>query len=175
MPPAASGVWVVGRVKVPGSPLPNYAGAAAEQYAGVTPWPLTVDPERLAWIGRTLGGEAPWGIFVVARTGHAAVRRQLRRLLSVRLPEGTLVRFRFYDTRVLEPFLRVCTEEELRYVFGSLSAFATVATVTREVRVWDRPAHPAVLPERFARVRAPSTGRPQLVGAGSPSNGAEEG
>lgn len=136
-----------------------YAGSAGEQYAGVAPWLVRVDTARLDWIGSALSSDPAWGVFVIARAPSDGVRRQLRRLLTVRLPEGTLVRFRFYDPRVLGPFLSACTGEELDFVLGAVDAYATVTPITQRLRVWDRPWRPALLPRPALRIPAPPVAR----------------
>jgi hypothetical protein len=41
----------------------------------------------------------------------------------VRLPDGTVAQFRFYDPRVFVPYMLSCTPEELAPWFGGVSAF----------------------------------------------------
>jgi hypothetical protein len=58
-----------------------------------------------------------WGVFV--RIGDPTqLRRHLRKLLRVRDEEGRRLLLRFYDPRVLGPFLRSCDAEQLRTFFG---------------------------------------------------------
>jgi hypothetical protein len=64
-----------------------------------------------------------WGIFV--RTDHEflTLRRHLRALSNVRLPNGRVAQFRFYDPRVLRGYLPTCTSDELALVFGPIREF----------------------------------------------------
>lgn len=145
---------------------PLYMGVAAALYAGVAPWLVEVDTPRLDWFGDALSPDPAWGMFVIARAGFDAVRRQLRRLLTVRLPNGGVVRFRFYDPRVFGPFLKACTAEELNFVFGSVEAFATVPVSTQQVRVWDRPWRPALLPRPVIAMPRQAALRPAPAAVG---------
>jgi hypothetical protein len=64
-----------------------------------------------------------WGIFL--RTDHEflTLRRHLRALSNVRLPNGRIAQFRFYDPRVLRGYLPTCTSDELALVFGPIREF----------------------------------------------------
>lgn len=64
-----------------------------------------------------------WGIFL--RTDHEFLflRRHLRALSNVRLPNGRVAQFRFYDPRVLRSYLPTCTSEELSLVYGPIREF----------------------------------------------------
>jgi hypothetical protein len=63
-----------------------------------------------------------WGVF--ARIADpTALRHHLRKLLKVRDESGRTLLFRFYDPRVLGPFLRTCDAEQLRTVFGPVKSF----------------------------------------------------
>lgn len=64
-----------------------------------------------------------WGVFIVAETSFASLRRHLRTFMVVRGPTGKRLVFRWYDPRVLRTYLPTCTAQELRTVFGPISAF----------------------------------------------------
>jgi hypothetical protein len=68
-----------------------------------------------------------WGIFL--RTDHEflTLRRHLRALSNVRLPNGRVAQFRFYDPRVLRGYLPTCTSDELALVFGPIREFVIEA------------------------------------------------
>jgi len=55
--------------------------------------------------------------------GDIAIRRHLRKLLSVRGPKGEILLFRYYDPRVLRAYLPTCRPEELETVFGPIDRF----------------------------------------------------
>ena len=50
------------------------------------------------------------------------VRRQLRRALTVRDPNGRKLLFRFYDPQILRLFLPTCSAAELQTFFGPIEA-----------------------------------------------------
>jgi len=64
-----------------------------------------------------------WGVFLKCDVGIATLRRHLRRLLSVRAPNGEIVLFRYYDPRVLRTYLPTCRADELQTVFGPIDRF----------------------------------------------------
>jgi hypothetical protein len=109
----------------PDRAAPLARGDLAEQYAAVTPWLARLDAASCAWIRDTILADPAqadsWGIYVVASSPEVsrdALRRRLGRLLTVRLPEGGLVRFRFYDPRVMQVFLGSASQAEVAAVFG---------------------------------------------------------
>jgi hypothetical protein len=53
------------------------------------------------------------------------LRHHLRKLLKVRTEDGRRLLFRYYDPRVLRLYLPTCTVDELRQMFGPVSAFFT--------------------------------------------------
>ncbi len=64
-----------------------------------------------------------WGVLLVSSVGFAETRRQLRRLLTVRIPGEAVAHFRFYDPRLLPAFLASCGSEERAQVFGRIEGF----------------------------------------------------
>jgi hypothetical protein len=82
-------------------------------------WPSTA-LERLL----TDGWGQSWGVFVRAKLGLGQLRGHLRSLSSVKLPNGRVAQFRFYDPRVLRVYLPSCTYDELGLVFGPIDEFA---------------------------------------------------
>jgi len=74
-----------------------------------------------------------WGIYLASASDFAAVRRQLRRLISVKLQDGQQALFRFYDPRVLRDFLPNCSGDQLRHFFGPISTMYLESQSGREV------------------------------------------
>lgn len=66
-----------------------------------------------------------WGVFLKSGTSLNKLRRHLREFLMVRDPQGRRMAFRYYDPRVLRPYLPTCNAEELRTVFGPVECFWT--------------------------------------------------
>jgi hypothetical protein len=61
-----------------------------------------------------------WGIFAVAKANLRTMRQHFRSLLTVQLPDGKTVYFRFYDPRVFRTFLPTCRDEERQRLFGPI-------------------------------------------------------
>lgn len=74
------------------------------------------DPRTVALISESWGSS--WGIFLKSDVGMKTLRQHLRTLLRVRLPNGHLVLFRFYDPRVLRIYLPSCTPSEVNRFSG---------------------------------------------------------
>jgi hypothetical protein len=101
-----------------------YAGRRARAIRDVAPYLAQVSTgspllEEFAhrWLG---GGRA---LLLAARSPLADVRRHLRRWLTVELPGGEAVAFRFWDPRVLRPFLASATPDEAHAFCGPITAF----------------------------------------------------
>lgn len=79
--------------------------------------------ERFSRLGDWLASEGwgrSWGIFAMCRAGtdFDDVLRHFRELMQVRLPDGRIVFFRFYDPRVWRPFLPTCDATQLKQLFA---------------------------------------------------------
>jgi hypothetical protein len=99
-----------------------YRGEAEEDFWAIAPYLISVDSSVLDWIASTLW-EQPWGIFVVAEVNFETLRTHFRKFLTVSLPDGEKVYFRFYDPRVIQQFLPTCNQAELAEFFGSVQKF----------------------------------------------------
>jgi hypothetical protein len=62
-------------------------------------------------------------VLLASEAPFAEVRRHLRRYLVVETEEAQPLSFRFYDPRVLAPFLRSATAAEARRFFGPVTSF----------------------------------------------------
>jgi len=91
-----------------------FAGAQ-EALEKAAPHLVALSPEAplLETIAREGWGQS-WGIFLSTPRPLEDLRRELRRLLRVQLPDGKRVLFRFYDPRVLRTYFPTCTPAELR-------------------------------------------------------------
>jgi hypothetical protein len=66
----------------------------------------------------------PWGVFARSTVSSAQIVRHLKRFNLVRLPEDDApMLFRFYDPRVLVPFLGHSSPTELREFFGPVECW----------------------------------------------------
>ena len=93
----------------------------------VAPHLVTIDlgSEYLeAWEAR-LGGSA--GILLLADAPPDELRRHLRSIFEATDEEGEAYFFRFYDPRVLRPFLDTCTAGEADELFGPVSTILVEA------------------------------------------------
>lgn len=70
-----------------------------------------------------LGWGRAWGIFLKSKVPLHLLQRQLRRFLQVRLDSGPVAVFRWYDPRVLRPYLPTCNKEELGQLFESVVCY----------------------------------------------------
>jgi len=64
-----------------------------------------------------------WGVYLTCLREFRDVRRQLRRLLMVKIPDGRRVYFRFYDPRILRVFLPTCTPVEANAFYGPVGHY----------------------------------------------------
>lgn len=61
-----------------------------------------------------------WGIFAQSQASLSKMRSHFRRLLTVNDENADPMLFRYYDPRVLLPFLMTCNQEELAMMFGEV-------------------------------------------------------
>ncbi len=101
--------------------LSLYSGMKGEELLPLPPYlvSLKCDSEFFDSLIRDGWGRS-WGIFLMCDRPIEEIRKHLRRLLLVKTENGTQLLFRFYDPRVLRPFLATCTREELKEFFGPL-------------------------------------------------------
>lgn len=71
------------------------------------------------WLA-TEGWGRNWGFFAMCKAGtdFDEVLRHFRELMQVRLPDGRIVFFRFFDPRVWRPFLPSCDAPQLKQLFA---------------------------------------------------------
>lgn len=72
-------------------------------------------------IGKAWGRS--WGIYLTGAVDLRSLRRHLARLVSVKIEGDKTALFRFYDPRILQPYLTICSQEELESFFGSIKSF----------------------------------------------------
>lgn len=101
-------------------------GELTPEEAAVAPYLVALPPDSAftSWVLGT-GWGRHWGIFAIATPGTdlRAARDHFRRFLEVRLPDGSVANFRWYDPRVLAVYLPTCNETELDFVFGPIECF----------------------------------------------------
>jgi hypothetical protein len=101
-------------------------------YAGELPWQMKMVAPYLVELKKGhaftqfavgQGWGKAWGIFLRTGADLKALRRHLRRFLTVRGPMNERLVFRYYDPRVLRLYLPTCTPEELRTVYGPIDHY----------------------------------------------------
>jgi len=101
-----------------------YEGAMGSQLAHFAPYLVRV-PQKSSLLD-TLVQQAwskSWGIFLTCDMPLKDLRTHFRHFLTVKLPDGTQVYFRYYDPRVLRLFLPTCLPEETTQFFGPVKHF----------------------------------------------------
>jgi hypothetical protein len=96
-----------------------YRGELEPDMAEVAPYLVRLAPEAnfTDWvIGQGWGKH--WGMFAVAHEDLRAMRRHFRTFLMVYDEAGRPFYFRYYDPRVLRPYLPTCNADELSHIFG---------------------------------------------------------
>ncbi len=101
-----------------------YEGAQGAQLAHFAPYLIRVPPKsplldtlvQQAW-------SKSWGVFLTSDQPLKDLRAHFRHFLTVKLPDGSQVYFRYYDPRVLRLFLPTCLPEETTQFFGPVKQF----------------------------------------------------
>jgi len=83
---------------------------------------LTPESKFADWILSEGFGKS-WGIFAHSRSSVVDVRTHLRNLITAYTEDGSPLKFRYYDPRVLRRFLPTCNGGELKTLFGKIDTF----------------------------------------------------
>jgi hypothetical protein len=94
-------------------------GELPHEVAAASPWLVQLDRDTpiTEWLLRQGWGQG-WGVLIMSPSDIATMRRHLRTIMIVALPDGRLVNFRWYDPRILRAYLPTCTPDEAAAVFG---------------------------------------------------------
>jgi pSer/pThr/pTyr-binding forkhead associated (FHA) protein len=101
-----------------------YEGPQGAQLAHFAPYLIRV-PQKSPLL-ETLVQRAwskSWGVFLTCDKPLKDLRTHFRHFLTVKLPDGQQVYFRYYDPRVLRLFLPTCLPEETTQFFGPVKQF----------------------------------------------------
>jgi pSer/pThr/pTyr-binding forkhead associated (FHA) protein len=103
-----------------------YDGEKGKEIEAFGPWLVELPPgaELLESLVDEGWGDS-WGVYLTSPVPFADIRRQLRRHLLVKLPDGREVYFRYYDPRVIPTYLQTCTPDELASFFGPIRRVIT--------------------------------------------------
>lgn len=116
-----------------------YEGSLGKRVEHVAPHLISFDPQNpfAEWLFKWW--RRPHGILLQSSAAFEDVRRHFRRFLLVRNDAGKKFRLRFYDPRVLRPFLTACNPDELSKFFGPVSAYYAAGRRGRSVWAfrWD--------------------------------------
>lgn len=123
---ACDSPWVPGLAAMLGAEraVCLYDGEAADDFWDTAPYVMKADVALLDEVRSKLWQE-PWGWFFQTDADLATVKRHLKRFVFVRDPDGERLYFRFYDPRVVEPFLRFCSAAERQQFCGPIRSLAT--------------------------------------------------
>jgi len=101
-----------------------YTGKTAQTLAEHAPYlvQLTREEPLLEKLIEKGWGQS-WGYYFFCGDDVAKVLQRFRRLTVVKMPDGKIVFFRFYDPRVLRAYLPTAQPDELEHFFGAGSAF----------------------------------------------------
>jgi hypothetical protein len=103
-----------------------YRGELKPDLASAAPYLvyLPEDSDLTSWILQQGWGKH-WGVFVNSPADLPTLRRHFRTFLMVHTSEGMPLYFRYYDPRVLRVHLPTCNAEELKTMFGPVTAYVT--------------------------------------------------
>ncbi len=98
-----------------------YRGELPADLVYVAPYLVHLFPETkfTNWLLSECWGKH-WGIFAQSPLSLTGMRKQFRMLLTVNDENGKPMLFRYYDPRVLLPFLMTCNRDELEIIFGDV-------------------------------------------------------
>ena len=101
-----------------------YEGAPGAQLTHFAPYLVRV-PQKSALLDALVhqAWSKSWGVFLTSDTPFKDLRTHFRHFLTVKLPDGQQVYFRYYDPRVLRLFLPTCLPEETNQFFGPVKHF----------------------------------------------------
>jgi hypothetical protein len=105
-----------------------YEGEIKPDLAEVAPYLVRLESksEFTEWVIQEGWGNH-WGVFAVAPVDLRAMRHHLRHFLIVHGSDGKSFYFRFYDPRVLRPYLPSCNSGELTEFFGPVKTWVLEA------------------------------------------------
>jgi hypothetical protein len=109
-----------------------FQGTRFEEYWAVAPYLFAVDRALLEWLDGTLR-QPDWGILVFSKATCDELCKHLQCFFNVVLPNGYRYFFRYYDPRVLEPYLAGSQPAQLQSFFGPIRGFGLFG---EEQKIW---------------------------------------
>ena len=100
-----------------------FLGPGAEVLSDMAPYLVRLEPQTALarWVADE-GASDSWGFFFTSEANLETLARHLAGFLLVTDEEGSELFFRFFDPRVLLPFLASCTPDEQRAFMGPMEA-----------------------------------------------------
>lgn len=95
-----------------------FIGALEPELAATAPWLIALEPGAAITDILLRGWGGAQGVFALSRLGLTEMRRKLRSLTMVGLPDGRNVFFRFYDPRVMAATAPLLNEAQRTEFFG---------------------------------------------------------
>lgn len=101
-----------------------YSGELSPDLVYTAPYLVTLLPgmKFTDWLLAECWGKH-WGIFAQSPVSLTSMRKHFRLLLTVYDERGKPLLFRYYDPRVLPPFLLTCNQGELETIFGEVKYY----------------------------------------------------
>ena len=111
-----------------------YRGELSDEMIHVAPYlvGLSRGSAFVEWLFSECWGKH-WGIFAQSEVSSSSLRKHFRSMLTVNDESGNPLLFRFYDPRVLVPFLMTCAIEELNTIFGPVKYYFAESFDTSEL------------------------------------------
>jgi hypothetical protein len=101
-----------------------FAGKIEPPLDSVAPYLVNLKAhESLFHAWRDIGRGKSWGVLCRSDLPFKDLRRHFRHFLQARLPDGTVILFRFFDPRVFGTYLPRCGSDELAQWFAGVSAY----------------------------------------------------
>ena len=111
-----------------------YRGELSPDIVHVAPYLVNLTPGTpfTNWLLAECWGKN-WGIFAQTQMSLTRMRKHFRLLLTVDDENGKPMLFRYYDPRVLLPFLMTCNGDELEIIFGEVRYYFSESPNTNEI------------------------------------------
>jgi len=101
-----------------------YRGELSDEMVHVAPYLVFLEKGShfADWLLTDCWGKH-WGIFAQTGVSISTLHRHFRTLLTVNTEAGDPLLFRYYDPRILVPFLLTCAIDELNMIFGPVKYY----------------------------------------------------
>lgn len=102
-----------------------FAGDVPPVLAAASPHLVKLAPgEPLFEVWKAEGQGKSWGVMLRSDRPLEVLRKHFRQFLQAKMPDGTVVLFRYYDPRVFNAYIRAATPEERAPWFDGVTLFS---------------------------------------------------